>query len=198
MLVGLAREAELELTSGLAARVSTLSQWIMFSIPRMLVFCCLATIPTLPVRGSAQDARPLPVLGGYQLLTRRSSLPRDLPCMPDNTCQPSDSVTLYFGRGKTVGMIELSFGVADPSKTVLQLWEGQLSAWLRSQLGTPDSVSLSFDKESLEAFWDHSPSRAWSATAHVGNLLSPQPLIFVHAMLMCIGSDPRCLEYFGQ
>ncbi len=87
--------------------------------------------------------------------------------MVDNTCEPADSITLYFRDGAvaevTMGFIDRS-GAGSP----LQLWRHTLRTWTGSQLGPADSVRLSFNQSELEAYWrlDASKSR-WTAKVRI-------------------------------
>jgi hypothetical protein len=116
--------------------------------------------------------------------------------MVDNTCQPSDSVTLYFSGGpfdtrsprlQLLHIIEMHTADPDVEQTPLHRWQTFYRAWSTSSLGPADSVRLSPDQTRLDAFWR---SENWWADLtiainFIGNDRSNPSYTFIQVRLLC-------------
>ena len=152
--------------------------------------CAVALLQGTPPKPSH------PVLFGYRLETRRTAVQSHIACMADFTCQPSDSVTLYFshegtnsGLNSILTMIEMSTSFPIADLTPLRRWQTFYQAWATSRLGVVDSVRLSFDQQELNAYW-RSPN--WWADLTIQNVSANQPFTFVTVTLYC--QSLRCRQ----
>lgn len=130
-----------------------------------------------------------PSLFGYRLETRRSAMPSSVACMADDTCQPSDSVTLYFGGGvlhprqdSTLLNIEMHTALPESRETPLRRWQTFYQPWAVSRLGPVDSVRLSPNAMELHAYWRTS---AWWADITIEEVGGSRPHTFVKVNLLC-------------
>lgn len=176
--------------------------------PRLsLMLVAIAGVVAGCERGSERaftGSRP-PHIDGYRLLQRWTDIGRTLPCgavvdsgsaaalarFPDQQCQASDSVTLWFARDTLIGVF-LDFGEVGQTANVQHSWRTRAAAFTRFFGASPDSVTLADSGEAsgtgariLTAHWEPRADRYWGATVLIGEVeLSAGQAVVGNATLM--------------